>query len=80
MNNTIKFTDKQNEKLDSYVNKIKNDYLNAGGTKESMMNDDTIWFALAGILHHDGEQKLDNFINNWKPSVTKRKSIGYAGI
>ena len=78
MPEVIRFTEKQCEVLDKHVAYIKSEYLNAGGSPESMMDDDTIWYALAGILHREGEAGLEKFIQNWKPAVSRRTYIrGY---
>ena len=78
---TIRFTDEQYQKLDRYVCYLKTEYLQAGGKKKSMMEDSTIWYALAGILHREGEEALDTFMKNWTPSVSKRTvAVGYASF
>lgn len=71
--------EEQINKINSLTDYIMTEYINAGGTKESASRDITFG-ALLGILEHEGEVALDEFISNWEPYITKLKTVGYAGI
>jgi hypothetical protein len=69
----------QIEKINKLVDYICDEYVKAGGKKEDA-NKEFTFFALLGITEREGEKALDDFIYNWRPHISKPRTIGYAGI
>lgn len=67
------------EKISNYCDYIINEYINAGGEKDKADRSLTYW-TLRGIYDREGEKSLDVFVENWKPYVAPKRSVGYAGI
>ena len=66
------------EKLvDKCVDYIITEYINAGGQLYEVDRNHTEW-TLVGILEREGKISLQNFMNHWKPIVSKRRMVGYA--
>ena len=62
--------------INECVDYIIKEYIRAGGSEKDANRDRTYW-ALRGIYDREGKDALDEFIKNWKPHVTTKKSRGY---
>lgn len=70
-------TEDRTELIDKCVDYIIDEYVKHGGNIKDASRDITMW-TLEGIYERDGKSGVKEFMQNWRPHITHKSSVGYA--